>query len=196
MLRSVSAQPAACAHTLAVICSDCALDAARVCQLDASEVVTLRNPGNIVPSFGAGLGGEAAIIEHAVDVLGVRNIVVIGHSTCAAMAHLLRPPSSGGTSALEVFLRHAEGARRALGERERFLSGDVLLDATARENVLLQLDHLRSHPSVLLRRGADRVRLSGAFVRDRSGEVLVHDGRRGRAFVARRGLEAARPAAR
>jgi carbonic anhydrase len=55
------------------------------------------------------------------------------------------------------------------------LQGDELFAATIRENVLVQLDHLKTHPAVAtgLRRG--HLRLHGWVYSIETGEVWVYD---------------------
>ena len=55
------------------------------------DLFILRNAGNIVPPHAADNGGEAATIEFAVAALGVKDIIICGHSHCGAMQGLLRP---------------------------------------------------------------------------------------------------------
>ena len=43
------------------------------------------NAGNIIPARGAAAGGEAATIEFAVALLGVKDIIVCGHFHCGEM---------------------------------------------------------------------------------------------------------------
>ena len=52
-------------------------------QTEPGELIMLRNAGNIVPPYGAVEGGEAATIENAVSVLGVKDIRT--HSTLPAL---------------------------------------------------------------------------------------------------------------
>ena len=59
-----------------------------ITQTEPGELFLLRNVGNLVPPHGAG-GSEAAAIEYSLEVLGIRDIVICGHSQCGAMQSLL-----------------------------------------------------------------------------------------------------------
>ena len=56
------------------------------------------------------------------------------------------------------WLQYAESTRRIMTEKYTHLSGAPLVTATVQENVLMQLENLRTHPSVAaaLARGALR----------------------------------------
>ena len=58
------------------------------------HLFVLRNVGNLVPPFepDAGFHGTSAGIEFATLVLGVKDIVICGHSHCGAIRALFNPP--------------------------------------------------------------------------------------------------------
>ena len=76
---------------LFITCSDSRIDPNLLTQTQPGELFIMRNAGNIVPPYGAVLGGEAATIEYALSVLKVNDIIVCGHSHCGAMNGLLHP---------------------------------------------------------------------------------------------------------
>ena len=59
-------------------------------QTGLGELFSLRNAGNIVPLY-ATTGGRRATIEYAVSVLGVKHVIICGHSGCGA----IEPPAPG-----------------------------------------------------------------------------------------------------
>ena len=80
-------------HPLAlfITCSDSRIDPSLLTQTEPGELFIMRNAGNIVPPYGTINGGEAATIEFAVSALGVKDIVICGHSHCGAMNGVLKP---------------------------------------------------------------------------------------------------------
>jgi carbonic anhydrase len=54
-------------------------------QAEPGELFVIRNAGNIVPSYGVEPGGVSATVEYAVTGLGVKDIIICGHSDCGAM---------------------------------------------------------------------------------------------------------------
>jgi carbonic anhydrase len=76
-----------------------------------------RNVGNVVPPYGQMNGGVSTAIEYAVLALGVQHIIVCGHSDCGAMRAVLNPDSLEKMPTVKAWLRHAEVARRTLGDQ-------------------------------------------------------------------------------
>jgi carbonic anhydrase len=135
---------------LFITCSDSRIGPNLLTQTGPGELFILRNAGNIVPPSGALHGGEAATVEYAVATLGVRDIIVCGHTGCGAMRALLGDPAALAEDlpAVASWLKYAEATRRIMRENYQALAGDALLNATVEENVLVQLENLRTHPAV------------------------------------------------
>jgi carbonic anhydrase len=128
-------------HTLFIGCVDSRVTPAMLTGTHPGELFVIRCLGAIVvPPGAATLGGEAAAIEYAVSVLGVRNIVVCGHSRCGA----IRAVSSGQVPAGLDSLGHwLASAGPAAGD----LAGPDL-DQAARQATVRQLENLRRFPQV------------------------------------------------
>ena len=88
-----------------------------------------------MPSHGAANGGEGATIEFAVAGLGVKDIIICGHSHCGAMKGLLQPEMVASLPALSSWLSHAETTRKIVKDNYGHLEGDRLVTATVEENV-------------------------------------------------------------
>lgn len=132
-----------------ISCSDSRVDPNMITQAGPGELFVMRNAGNMVPPYGAGAGGEAATIEYAVSVLGVRDIIVCGHSQCGAMKALLHPESLEKLPTVRQWLLHAEATRRIVAEiYTEVTDAEMLLEITVREHILVQIENLQTHPSV------------------------------------------------
>jgi carbonic anhydrase len=75
---------------LFVTCSDSRIDPNLITQTELGEMFIIRNAGNIIPPYGATNGGEGATVEYAVRALGIKDIIVCGHSHCGAMKDCYR----------------------------------------------------------------------------------------------------------
>ena len=155
-------------ETLFITCSDSRIDPNRLTHSLPGDLFILRNAGNIVPPHGATATGEAATIEFAVTGLGVKDIIVCGHSHCGAMKALIKPEIIAEMPAMQGWLSHSEATRRIIRENYRDLSGDELLMAAIEENVLVQIEHLQTLPAVAarLRAGSHPFARLGLPVRD------------------------------
>jgi len=159
-------------RALLVTCSDSRIDPSLVMQTEPGELFVLRNAGNLVPPAGAGAGAEAATIEFAVRALGVRHVIVCGHTGCQAMAALAQPEPPEGLPAVAEWLRHAAPALERSGQVAGAEDDAMALIAA---NVLLQLEHVATHPAVAEARARGVLDLWGWVYRFERGEVLeVH----------------------
>jgi len=162
-------------ETLFITCSDSRIDPNLLTQSQPGDLFILRNAGNIVPPFGAIRGGEEATIEFAVAGLGVKDVIVCGHSHCGAVNGLLHPEYLKKLPCVAEWVKHAEATRRIVSESYDHLKGTELLDAAIEENVLVQLENLRTHPSVAaaIRRG--KLKLHAWVYEFETGEVFAYD---------------------
>lgn len=175
-------------HTLMITCSDSRIDPNLVTQTRPGELFIVRNAGNIVPPYGGSGGGEEAAIEFALEGLRVSNIVVCGHSHCGAMAALVNPEKVASLPSVTSWLKYAQATKRRLEATE----GDwpPPLSQVVEENVLVQADNLRTHPSVSAALRQGRVRIFGWVYHFETGAVTVYDPR-AKCFVASTVAEAA-----
>ena len=158
---------------LLVTCADSRIDPALITQTNPGELFICRNAGNIVPSHGEVTGGVSATIEYAVAALKVKDIIVCGHSDCGAMKGVLYPDLVESMPDVKSWLRQADAVRRILQENCRHLEGPALLRAAIEENVIVQLDHLRTHPSVAARLRRGDLRLHGWVYEIETGHVTA-----------------------
>lgn len=170
-------------EVLFITCSDSRIAPNLITQTNPGELFILRNAGNIIPSYGPWSGGEAATIEFAVLGLGVQHIIVCGHTMCGAMKALLNPELIKDAPAMRSWLEHAESTRRLIHENYPHLEGAARLTATVEENVLAQIEHLRTHPAVRSRVAKGQLALHGWVYKLDTGEVFQYDATKV-AFVA------------
>ena len=169
-------------HPLAlfITCSDSRIDPSLITQTDPGELFIMRNAGNIVPAYGAIAGGEAATIEYAVSVLKVKDIILCGHSHCGAMLGLLAPDQVAKLPAVKSWLGQAEATARIIQENYSHITdSQALLTATVEENVLVQIENLRTHPSVAAALMRGDVKLHGWVYKFESGQVFAYQPEQG-----------------
>lgn len=158
---------------LFITCSDSRIDPNRLTDTKPGELFIQRTAGNIVPPYGSVFAGEACTIEYAVMALKIRDIIICGHSHCGAMAGLLDPASIEDMPAVKEYLKHAESTRRIVKENYAHLTDpDKLLTLTVEENVLVQLESLRTHPSVAAAVGRGELKLHGWVYKFETGNVF------------------------
>jgi carbonic anhydrase len=160
-------------HTLFITCADSRLDPELLTGSGPGDIFVSRNIGNVVPAYGGMLGGVSAVIEYAVSALEVSQVVVCGHSDCGAMKSLLRPESLDKLPTVKRWLTSAEAAisvTDAICTRE---NGPKFLSRLVQQNVLLQISHLKTHPSVAGQMARGRLQIRGWVFDVSSGEVAM-----------------------
>lgn len=160
-------------HTLMITCSDSRIDPCLLTQTKPGEIFVIRNAGNIVPPFGASHGGEEAAIEFAIEGLGVRNIVICGHSKCGAMAALMDQVNLEELPSVKRWLSHAQATRKRM--KTLMNDGEVHLSEVIEQNVLVQVDNLKTHPSVSNALQTGQVQIYGWVYQFERGSVGVYD---------------------
>jgi carbonic anhydrase len=170
-------------QALFITCADSRVDPESITQSLTGDLFVTRNVGNLVPAYGEMMGGVSAVIEYAVIALKVKHVVVCGHSDCGAMKGLLQPEALATMPTVKSWLKNAHAAlsvAESLAEPDEKPSG--LLWRLTRENVLLQLQHLRTHPSVAGAMAREELTISGWVYDIGKGEVSIsEDG--GRVFL-------------
>lgn len=166
---------------LMISCADSRIVPEHIMQAAPGDLFVCRNAGNIVPPHSSQLGGVTATVEYAVMVLGVRDIIVCGHSDCGAMKALATEADLTTMPNVAAWLRHSHAAQKVCSE-----SYPADLDMTDKirnvtlENIVVQLAHLRTHPSVASGIARGEIALHGWFVDIHAGMVLGLDGETGR----------------
>ncbi|MGD2207696.1 MAG: carbonic anhydrase [Anaerolineae bacterium] len=158
-------------------CSDSRVVPELITGAEPGDLFVTRNVANIVPPYGTGEMGVGAVVEYAVLHLHVAHVVVCGHTDCGGIKALDAQLDLSREPHIARWLEHARPAQTkveasGLPEEERHL-------ATVRENVLLQLEHLRSYDPV---RDAERVgslTLHAWVYHLETGIVEAHDAQTG-----------------
>jgi carbonic anhydrase len=161
-------------HTLVIACADSRVDVESITGAGPGEVFITRNIGNMVPAYGEMLGGVSAVIEYAVSALKVNHIMVCGHSDCGAMKALLHPDSTANMPTVRSWLTNGQAALRvseSMGKPDERPS--ERMRRLTEENVLMQMAHLKTHPSVAGALARSEISLSGWVYDIGSGEIRV-----------------------
>ncbi|MFG1172566.1 carbonic anhydrase [Erwiniaceae bacterium CAU 1747] len=159
---------------LFISCSDSRLVPELVTQQEPGQLFVIRNAGNIVPSFGPEPGGVSATIEYAVVALGVTDIVICGHSNCGAMKAIATCQCLDPMPAVAHWLRYADAAK-AVVEKKTYASEEEKVNAMVRENVIAQLNNIKTHPSVAVGLRDKALRLHGWVYDIESGVIRALD---------------------
>lgn len=160
--------------TLFIGCSDSRVVPELLTQQGPGRLFVVRNAGNIVPSYGSEPGGVSAAIEYGITALRVQDVVVCGHSGCGAMSAINSRMDLSRMPAVASWLRYADAAK-LVNETYKFTNPIEQLESLVRQNVLAQLQNLRTHPSVAAALAHKELRLHGWVYEIASGKIRVLD---------------------
>jgi carbonic anhydrase len=162
---------------LFITCADSRISPEMITDAVPGDLFVCRNIGNLVPAYGEMLGGVSAVVEFAVSALRVPHIIVCGHSDCGAMKALCEPATYGLDSmpAVKLWLRNAEAAHGVVQATAGHLPEAEMITALVRQNVALQLRHLRTHPAVAAALSSGRLKLHGWVFDIGAGHISALD---------------------
>lgn len=167
-------------QVLFITCSDSRVDPNMVTSAEPGDLFICRNAGNIIPPHSNETGGMTASVEYAVAVLGVKDIIICGHTDCGAIKGALDVEQIQGLPHVREWLSHSRSAMEIVRERNNLEEGCGIdhkyLAEAIEENVLQQLQHLRTHPAVAAKNATGKVRLHGWVYNIEQGTIRCSSG--------------------
>ena len=164
-------------EALFITCSDSRIETALITQTDPGDLFICRNAGNIVPPHTNQTGGMTASIEFAVGVLRVPNIVVCGHTECGAMKGAMNRDGLGNLPHVREWLGFSQAAVDIVEMIGAGLSDEEKMRLLLEQNVILQLQHLKTHPTVAVALAQKNLELHGWVYDIKTGGVIAYDDR-------------------
>ena len=167
-------------QVMVIACSDSRVDPAQIFDVDPGEIFVVRNVAALVPPFETSPGhhGVSAALEFAVQVLKVKEIVVMGHGMCggckAALTQDLHgaPPGEGGFIA--DWIAMLDEAREPVAARHG-TTGRPAERAMEEAGVKVSLATLRTFPCIRRGERQGTLKLRGAFFAISDGVLHLLD---------------------
>ncbi|HZF45079.1 MAG TPA: carbonic anhydrase [Sphingomonadaceae bacterium] len=163
-----------------IACSDSRVDPAQVFDVDPGEVFVVRNVAAMVPPFETTPGhhGVSAALEFAVQVLKVREILVMGHGMCggckAALTQELHGTEPGQGGFIADWIAMLDHVREPI-VREHGTTGRVAERAMEQAGVKVSLANLRTFPCVQHKEAKGDLVLRGGFFAISDGVLHLLD---------------------
>ncbi|MGR3938884.1 carbonic anhydrase [Streptomyces sp. BRA346] len=153
-------------EVLFISCSDSRVVPSLITGARPGEFFELRTAGNIVPEYSRDhLTGQAATIEFAVSVLGVRDVIVCGHSHCGAVKALVSGGDLSGLPAVRGWLE------RAATKPETTTPATPDLAEAVQRHAVTQLERLHTHPCIAERVAAGTLAVHAWYYEVHTGAV-------------------------
>lgn len=170
-------------RALFITCADSRVNPNLITSTEPGDLFIIRNIGNLVPPYedvkNGGDTSVAAAIRYTLDVLGVKNVILCGHSQCGAMKSVVEQQQLPEDDPLHRWLKYADKTLEwGAGEGPLEENEVSRYDSVARRNVLQQLNNLRGYPGVQERIAEGELHLHGWYHVIETAEVQVfHPGR-------------------
>ena len=167
-------------EVMVIACSDSRVDPSQIFDVDPGEIFVVRNVAAMVPPFETTPGhhGVSAALEFAVQVLKVREIVVMGHGLCggakAALTQDLKGAVPGEGGFIADWISLLDEAREPVAATYG-TTGRTAERAMELAGVKVSLANLRTFPCVREKEKAGELRLTGAFFAIADGVLHVLD---------------------
>jgi carbonic anhydrase len=155
-------------QVMVIACSDSRVDPAQVFDADPGEIFVVRNVAALVPPFETTPGhhGVSAALEFAVQVLEVKEIVVLGHGLCggckAALTQELHGTEPGQGGFIADWIALLDEAREPIAAHHG-ITGRKAERAMEEAGVRVSLANLRTFPCIRSKEREGKLRLRGAF---------------------------------
>jgi carbonic anhydrase len=169
---------------MVISCSDSRVDPAQIFDVDPGEIFVVRNVAALVPPFETtpGRHGVSAALEFAVQVLEVRQIVVMGHGMCggckAALTRSMHGAEPGEGGFIANWIHLLDEAREPVAA-EHGVEGRPAERAMELAAVRVSIENLRTFPWIREKEAAGQLKLRGTFFAITEGVLYLLDEAKG-----------------
>jgi carbonic anhydrase len=167
-------------QVMIIACADSRVDPSQIFDMAPGEAFVVRNIAALVPPFETtpGLHGVSAALEFAVQVLQVKEIVVMGHAMCggckAALTQDLHGAERGEGGFIADWIGLLDAAREPIAA-ELGTTGHAAERAMEHAGVRVSLANLRTFPCIRRNEREGKLKLRGAFFAISDGVLHVMD---------------------
>ena len=165
---------------LVIACSDSRVDPAQIFDVDPGQIFVVRNVAALVPPFetSPGLHGVSAALEFAIQVLGVRQVIVLGHGMCGgcrvALTQELHGAEPGEGGFIADWIAMLDEARKPIAA-SLGTTGRAAGRAMEEAGVKVSLANLRTFPCIRRKEREGTLKLRGAFFAISDGVLHLLD---------------------
>ena len=167
-------------ETMIIACSDSRVDPAQIFDADPGEIFVVRNVAALVPPFEpvAGHHGVSAALEFAVQVLKVKELIVLGHGMCGgcrvALTQELHGAEPGEGGFIADWIAMLDQAREPIAA-SLGTTGRTAERAMEEAGVKVSLANLRTFPCIRRGERDGTLTLRGAFFAISDGVLHLLD---------------------
>ncbi|PAF42458.1 carbonic anhydrase [Helicobacter sp. 11S02596-1] len=169
-------------HTLFISCVDSRVVPNLITNTLPGDLFVVRNMGNIIPPYKendnimrSGYLATTASIEYALNILGIKNIIICGHSNCGACSAIYEPSEKlENAPYVKKWIELLEPVKKKV-EALKPTSKSKRIWLTEQINIEQQLENLMTYPFVEERFDRGELNIYGWYYIIETGEILNYN---------------------
>jgi carbonic anhydrase len=164
-------------HTLFIGCSDSRVVPNLITKTLPGDLFVVRNIANIVPYYRDTdeFVATTSCIEYAVQILGIENIIICGHSNCGGCNALLKSDEElKNIPHTKKWLELSKRVKEKI-ESEKIIDEEEKEWRTEQLNIIEQMNHLITYPYIKDKFRKNEINIFGWYYIIETGEVYNYD---------------------
>lgn len=134
---------------LVIACADSRVDPALLLNAQPGDLFVIRNVANLVPPYGEDTTYSLnAALEFGLCGLGIKNIILLGHSSCGGIQALMSQQNNAPESSVEKWVAFAAPAREKVVEGHSKESTENQIELCCQYSLINSLKNLSTYPWV------------------------------------------------
>ena len=162
-----------------IACCDSRVNPFAIYGADPGDLFIVRNVANLVPPYSTGEThhGTSSAIEFGIKVLGIKTIIIMGHSGCGGIKAIadqtVDAPIEG--EFIGPWIEIAQEACQSVDEKHPLITGEERHGEIERESVIFSLKNLLSFPFIAERVWGQGLTLLGTHFDIQTGTLSAYD---------------------
>jgi carbonic anhydrase len=161
-------------------CCDSRIDPLTIFDASPGELFVIRNVANLMPpmELDGSYHGTSAAVEFAVTVLGVQDLIILGHADCGGIKCLVDTPVLAGNSSPppeRIFIHKWLTLATPIAKQFCHYTLDDKYLKAEQAAVALSLQNLQSYPWIVERMQNQQLRIHGWHYNFQEGILLALD---------------------
>ena len=159
-----------------IACSDSRVDPAIILNSEPGELFIIRNVANLVPPYDttAGYHGTSAALEFGICTLGIRQVIVFGHSQCGgitALVNKMQTPNPPKTF-LHTWIKIGKKAYEKTLKKYSNSCSESFIEECSRNSLIQSLHNLKTFPWIAERLGNKSLFLHAWYFDLKTGTIF------------------------
>jgi carbonic anhydrase len=166
-------------QALVITCCDSRITPFLITGCKPGDLFVVRNIGNFVPPYSHDDTFQSfyAVIEYALEVLEIKNIIVCGHTHCGACKSLHDDLSNKQKLPnVRKWLKLGLTAKQhVLKNKHLYTTQEELYRQTEKQSLICQLEHLKTYPIINEKLDSKQLNIHGWYYHLENGSIEYYD---------------------